>query len=149
QSREANRQNFLRRELEWLRRQPKARTGKQKARIQRAESAIAAPAPIETKNLALELKESRLGSMVLEVEQLGLSILGRELVRVLSFRSGRGMRVGIVGPSGSGKTTLIRTLLGQRPRESGAIRQGTTVRYAYLDQMKADLDADASVFDAI
>ncbi|OQX67178.1 MAG: hypothetical protein B6A08_16720 [Sorangiineae bacterium NIC37A_2] len=148
-SREANRQNFLRRELEWLRRQPKARTGKQKARIQRAESAISAPAPTETKSLALELKESRLGSMVLEVEGLKLSILGRELVRDLTFRVEKGMRLGIVGPSGSGKTTLIRTLLGERPIESGTIRQGTTVRYAYLDQMKEDLDRDATVFDAI
>ncbi len=146
---EANRQNFLRKELEWLRRQPKARTGKQKARITRAEAALSQAPPGRAPELNVELAESRLGGNVLEARGVRVGFDGRVLVESLDFQLMRGDRVGIVGRSGAGKSTLLRTLLGDQPPLSGEILRGKNTRIAYLDQMRTGLSEGDSVFDAI
>lgn len=146
---EQNRQNFLRKELEWLRRQPKARTGKQKARIARAETALSVEPVRTTAALSLELAEQRLGGTILEARELSVSIAGRSLVRDLTLHLSRGSRVGILGKSGAGKTTLLKTLLGEHPPAAGKVIRGKNTRIAYLDQMRGGLDEDATVFDAI
>ncbi|HSC88172.1 MAG TPA: ATP-binding cassette domain-containing protein, partial [Polyangiaceae bacterium] len=146
---EQNRQNFLRKELEWLRRQPKARGGKQKARISRAEAAIASGPNKKAGPLALQLGEERLGGTVLEARELSVRIGERTLIEKLDFRLGRGQRIGILGKSGSGKTTLLRTLLGEIAPGSGEIVTGKNTRVAYLDQMRGGLDPEESVYDAV
>lgn len=149
QREEDNRQNFLRKEIEWLRRQPKARTGKQKARIDRANAALAERGPTVKDPLSIAIAEERTGGTILEVTNLAVAIGDRPLVSGVSFRLQRGMRLGILGRSGSGKTTLLRTLLGQHPPARGEIQLGKATKFAYLDQLRTGLDEGASVFDAI
>lgn len=167
---EANRQNFLRTELEWLRRQPKARTGKQKARIQRAEAAKAAPPPRAERAAQLTVESVRTGKTILELKKVGLSLDGRWLVRGLDFTLTKGERVGVVGRNGTGKTTLLRAILGQLeggpataggpattgdsvtaggPVMEGEVVLGKNTSLAYFDQHRSGLDLDASIFENI
>jgi len=146
---EANRQNFLRKEIEWLRRQPKARGGKQKARIGRAEAAIASAPQGDQKELNLNLAEERLGGNILEARDLTVSIAGKDLLTSLDFQLVKGDRIGILGKSGSGKTTLLRTLLGKIPPGSGEVIFGKNTKVAYLDQMRSVLDDTQNVYDAV
>lgn len=146
---EANRQNFLRRELEWLSRQPKARTTKQKARIERAEAARAIQAPVAEERVALSLEEARSGKTVLELVHLSLEIAGRTLVRDLTLYLPQGERVGIVGANGTGKTTLLRAIAGELAPSSGRLTLGQNTKLAYFDQERSGLDLDKSIFDNI
>ncbi len=146
---EQNRQNFLRRELDWLRRQPKARTGKQKARIQRAETAKAIIAPKQETRALLTAETSRLGKTVLELKDLSIQLYGRTLVNHFDLMVGRGERIGIVGKNGTGKTTLLRALLGEVEVAGGVIDVGQNTKIAYFDQHRAGLDEGASVFDNV
>lgn len=142
---EANRQNLLRTELVWLSRQPKARTGKQKARIQRAESAIATAGPAAERGVSLRLQAAELGSMVIELHDLGLTLGERELVRGLTLHVTKGERIGVIGRNGTGKTTLLRALLGELEPTAGRIVRGARVRFTYFEQGRAALDDAASV----
>ncbi|MFT3766429.1 MAG: ABC-F family ATP-binding cassette domain-containing protein [Minicystis sp.] len=146
---EANRQNFLRRELEWLRRQPKARTTKQKARIDRAEAAKAAPAPKQEKAVELALDSMRAGKTILELRKLTLSIGNLTLVKDLDFILTSGERLGIVGRNGTGKTTLLRAILGDLAPAKGEVVMGKNTKVAYFDQHRAQLDDNKSIFDNV
>lgn len=146
---EQNRQNFLRRELEWLRRQPKARTTKQKARIERAEAALSVQAPKAEKQHTFELDVTRSGKTILEVRGLGIELSGRSLVKSLDLFLTEGERIGIVGANGSGKTTLLKTLLGARAPTSGQVVLGQNTKVAYFDQQRSGLDDAKSIFENI
>ena len=146
---ESNRQNFLRTELEWLRRQPKARTTKQKARIQRAEDARSAPPPKVEKNIELAIEATRTGKTILELRKLTLSIGGLTLVRDLDFILTPGERLGVVGRNGTGKTTLLRAILGDLAPEKGEVVIGKNTKIAYFDQHRAELDDAKSIFDNV
>jgi ABC transport system ATP-binding/permease protein len=146
---EQNRQNFLRGELEWLRRQPKARTTKQKARIERAEAAQAVRAPKAERTVKLEVDVARSGKTVLELRGLGLSIGGRALVRELDLFVTEGERIGVVGRNAAGKTTLLRAIVGEREPDSGSVVVGKNTRIAYFDQSRRGLDDAMSVFDNV
>ena len=142
---EANRRNLLRTELEWLRRSPKARTTKSKARVDRAEAVRDAAAPTKDKVAKLDVQAERLGKTVLEARGLGVRIGALELVRSLDLILSRGDRLGIVGPNGSGKTTLLHALLGELKPARGEIIVGKNTKFAYFDQGRSGLDEDASV----
>ncbi|AKT36202.1 ABC-F family ATP-binding cassette domain-containing protein [Chondromyces crocatus] len=157
---ESNRQNFLRRELEWLRRQPKARTGKQKARIQRAESAKGQLAPKAERAAELHVATTRSGRSILELKQLGVRVGDRWLIRDLDFVLTKGERVGVVGRNGTGKTTLLRAILGDLPAEASASEQeprltqgeavlGKSTTIAYFDQHRSGLDTEASILENV
>jgi ATP-binding cassette subfamily F protein uup len=146
---EKNRQNFLRRELEWLARQPKARTTKQKARIERAEAAKAALPPERVKEVLLEVGETRAGKTVLELEGLDLAIGDRPLVRGLDLYLTQGERVGVIGKNGAGKTTLLRAITGELAPTRGRVTVGKNTRVAYLDQARSGLDPDKTVFENV
>ena len=146
---EANRQNFLRRELEWLARQPKARSTKQKARIDRAEAAKSTKAPVAEQRVALALEETRSGKTVLELEHLRLDLGGRTLVQDLTLYLPQGERVGIVGANGTGKTTLLRAIAGELAPTGGRLTVGQNTKIAYFDQERSGLDLDKSIFDNI
>jgi len=143
---EANRRNFLRRELEWLRRQPKARTTKSKSRVERAEAAIAAEPTRSQGKLRMAAEAHRSGHTILELQGLDVAVPGRTLVRGLDLALTKGDRIGIVGPNGAGKTTLLRTILGQHEPAAGVVRRGQNTRIAYLDQTRAGLDEDATIY---
>ncbi|MBL8610393.1 MAG: ABC-F family ATP-binding cassette domain-containing protein [Myxococcales bacterium] len=146
---ERNRQNFLRKELEWLARQPKARTTKQKARIERAEAAKSVQAPQRDKDISLAVGEARAGKTVLELEGLTLDVGGRTLVRGLDLYLTQGERVGIVGKNGAGKTSLFRAILGELGPAAGRVTVGKNTKVAYLDQARSGLDPDKSIFDNV
>jgi ATP-binding cassette subfamily F protein uup len=146
---EESRQNIVRRELEWLRRGPKARTTKQKARIDRADELIAKAPPKAARLATLEVDTVRSGSTILDLHQVRLEIGGRVLVDSLDLALVEGERIGIVGPNGAGKTTLLRAVLGEIAPASGTIVRGQRARISYLGQKREGLDEAASVLDNV
>jgi ATP-binding cassette subfamily F protein uup len=146
---EQNRQNFLRRELEWLRRMPKARTTKQQARVQRAEAALKAPKPKQEQQVSLEIDVSRAGKTLLELRDVNVAVAGRSLIEGLSLFVMQGDRIGVVGPNGAGKTTLLRAILGQHPLASGSVTIGKNTKVAYFDQARSGLDDSKSIWDNV
>ena len=149
---EANRQNFLRKEIEWLRRGPKARATKQKARIQRAEAAVGAEGlrvrgAVEL--TGLESGAARLGGTIVEFREVSLDLGGRRLIDDLTMYLVKGDRVGIVGPNGAGKTTLLRMVTGELAPTTGAVARGAQTRIAYFDQARTSLKDDWTVFDNV
>jgi ABC transport system ATP-binding/permease protein len=146
---ESNRLNFLRRERAWLMRGARARTTKQKARIQRAEEAIAAPAPKETREAKLEASATRTGKTILELHDVGLDIAGRTLIEGLTLHMVKGDRIGVVGPNGAGKTSLLKLVSGELAPTRGHVVRGAQMKMAYFDQARADLKDDWSVFDNV
>ncbi len=146
---EQNRQNFLRQELAWLRRQPKARTTKQKARVDRAERALDVRGPARERSVSFDLSVSRAGKTILELRDLSVGIAGQTLVSGLTLYLTQGERLGIVGRNGTGKTTLLRTLLGELEPLAGSVTLGKNTRIAYFDQLRSGLDPEKSVFDNV
>ena len=145
---ERNRQNFLRREVEWLRRQPKARGTKQKARIERAEAALDIRAPREDRRAELRLSAERQGKTILEAKGLVVERDGRRLVDGLDLALRPGERVGIVGPNGSGKTSLLLAIVGRLAPGGGEIVVGANTRIGYLDQARSGLADGDTVLEA-
>ncbi len=150
---ERNRQNFLRREVEWLRRQPKARGTKQKARTARAEAALDQNAPQQERQAELKLRSERLGKTILETTDLTLERGGIRLIEGLDLALRPGERIGVVGPNGSGKSSLLLALLDQLVPVRGKIVVGSNTKIGYLDQSRAELDdaltlREAAVGDA-
>jgi ATP-binding cassette subfamily F protein uup len=146
---ESNRQNFLRRELEWLRRQPKARTTKQKARIGRADAALSVNAPARERTVELRAHAQWQGKTILSLSGLKLERDGKELIGGLDLDLRPGQRLGVIGPNGCGKTSLLLCLQGLLPLAGGEITLGTNTRIGYLDQARSGLDPQASVRDAV
>jgi ATP-binding cassette subfamily F protein uup len=146
---EANRNNFLRKELEWLRRQPKARTTKQKARIKRAEGVIAEPRAQANASLMLESHAGRLGSTILELSALDLDVAGTRLISQLDLKLTRGERMGIIGANGIGKSSLFRAIVGALPPAAGKIILGKNTAPAYFDQNRSGLVDEETVLQNI
>jgi ATP-binding cassette subfamily F protein uup len=151
---ERNRQNTLRREREWLSRGPKARSTKQKARIQRAnaleaQGSATAGRPGEVALVAASA--AREGKTVLELRGASLARpgTGERLNVPFDLILSSGDRIGVVGPNGVGKTTLVRAILGQAPLAAGERVVGKNTRIAYLDQARDSLDDDKSIFDDV
>lgn len=147
---EAARQGMLRRELAWLRRGAKARTTKQKARIQRYEELAAQGPPERHKELSFEIPASRrLGKRILEAEDISKSVDGKPLFRGVTLILTPGMRVGIVGPNGCGKTTLLRVLMGLEPPDRGKLVVGESTEFLYVDQSHEEIDPDATILQHV
>ncbi|WP_137791512.1 ABC-F family ATP-binding cassette domain-containing protein [Bacillus sp. E(2018)] len=146
---EDKRQNTLRRELAWLRRGAKARTTKQKARIQRVESLQEETGPSAKGFVEFAIGSQRLGKKVIEVEDLSKSLDGKELVKNLDYLIVPGERLGIIGPNGSGKTTLLNMLAGRMKPDAGSVEVGETVKIGYYTQDHEELDGNLRVVDYI
>ncbi|MEB3259381.1 MAG: ATP-binding cassette domain-containing protein, partial [Cyanobacteriota bacterium] len=141
----------MRRELAWLRQGPKARSTKQKARLQRIEAMRNTPPARQRGTLELAVTAKRLGKRVICAEEVSLSVEGRELLRGFSCDLSPEDRVGIIGPNGVGKSTLLEVLAGQRPPSGGLVEIGETVRLACFDQHSAllQIDPDRKVIDVV
>lgn len=146
---EANRQNFLRKEIEWLRRQPKARGTKQKARVERAEQALSDTARAADGGVQLEMRAERQGSSILEFSEVRLAIEGRVLVDGLTLVLGRRQCVGIIGRNGAGKTSLLRAVLGELEPVAGQVTLGKNTQVAYFDQTRSTLEDDRSIAENV
>jgi ABC transport system ATP-binding/permease protein len=137
---EQKRQNLLRKELAWIRRGAKARTTKQKARIERFEKLQDADGPVKAEKLDIALASSRLGKKVIEMNRIGISFEDRTLIRDFSYIVQRDDRIGIVGPNGAGKSTLLKLITGQLIPDSGTIDIGSTVKIGYFSQEQTEMD---------
>ncbi len=145
-----SRQKTLERELEWMRQGQKARQAKQKARIN-AYNELANQSEREKLSRAQIIIPSgpRLGSKVIEVENLKKAMGDKLLIEDLDFSLPPGAIVGVIGPNGAGKTTLFRMLTGQEQPDGGAVSYGDTVQLSYVDQSRDALDADKTVWEEI
>jgi len=143
-----NTRNFLRREVEWLRRMPKARGTKQKARVSRAEAALEEKAPQVERQADLRMQSERQGKTILDLAGVALERDGRRLVSGIDLALRPGDRIGIVGPNGSGKTTLLLAILDRIEIAEGTIERGATTKIGYLDQARSELDPKATVREA-
>ncbi|MCP9917842.1 ABC-F family ATP-binding cassette domain-containing protein [Cyanobium sp. ATX 6F1] len=124
----------LRRELAWLRQGPKARSTKQKARIQRIEAMREAPARQARAAVSLATASRRIGKRAIDADDLGLKVGERVLLEGFSYDFSPEDRVGIIGPNGSGKSTLLDAIAGRRAPDAGTVELGATVKLAYFDQ---------------
>ena len=128
----------LRRELAWLRQGPKARSTKQRARLQRIEEMREQKTPQMKTKLEMNNVSRRIGKQVIEAEQLGVTADGQEqgrtLLKEFSYSFSPEDRVGIIGPNGSGKSTLLDLIARRRDPTQGSLRLGDTVHVGYLDQ---------------
>jgi ABC transport system ATP-binding/permease protein len=149
---DARRRRLVEQELEWAKRSPPARTGKQRARIQRAralETESASWRAGQTRDMKLHAPDSaRLGRTVLNLHDVSKAYGERVLIRDFSTIMRAGERIGVIGPNGAGKTTMLRIILGEEPPDAGAVELGVNTRIAYFDQARAELDPDASVYEA-
>ncbi len=150
QAQEKQRQNFLRRELDWVQRGPKARTTKSKGRMARYTAVAEAEAPQREKNVEMLLPPAgRLGNTVVTLTDMTVDVSGTSLFTNLSFELEAGMRIGVIGKNGAGKTTLLRTLLKYRAPTAGTVEHGPLVRFNVIDQGRATLNRDNTVFDEV
>jgi ABC transport system ATP-binding/permease protein len=145
--------NRVRTEVDWLRRGPKARTTKSKARIDKAHELIGELAEVSSRNrtatASIEFSATdRQTKRLVELENLQYGFDGRSLFAGLNFVLTAGMRIGLVGPNGSGKTTLLRLLRGEFEPLDGGIKRATSLRTVYFDQNRI-LDADVTLRRAL
>ncbi len=147
---ETARQRILANELEWIRKNPKARQAKSKARINAYDELLQAASKdkITTANINIPMTE-RLGDLVIEAEHISKGYGDRVLIDDLSFKIPKGAIVGIIGPNGAGKTTLFRMITGQEKPDAGTIRIGDTVDLGYVDQSRDELNPDKNVWEEI
>ncbi|MGG3453700.1 ABC-F family ATP-binding cassette domain-containing protein [Paenibacillus rhizolycopersici] len=146
---EQKRQNLLRTELAWIRRGAKARSTKQKARIERFEQLQSAKTEYKNDNLEISVASTRLGRKILEIDGLRKSIEGRVLIGELTYTAVPGDRVGIVGPNGSGKSTLLNMIAGRIEPDRGEIVLGQTVKLGYFTQEHQEMDSQQRVIEYI
>jgi sulfate-transporting ATPase len=140
----------IKRELEWVRTNPKARQAKSKARLQRYEEL--ASQEFQKRNETNEIyipPGERLGDLVIECRNVRKGFGDRLLIDSLSFSLPAGGIVGIIGPNGAGKTTLFRMLAGMDKPDAGEIRTGPTVKLAYVDQSRQALNDKNTVWQEI
>ncbi|MCL9683919.1 energy-dependent translational throttle protein EttA [Legionella maioricensis] len=147
---EDSHQRSIKAELEWVRTSPKGRHAKNKARLARFEEMNSKE--FQKRNETNEIyipPGERLGDLVLEGEKICKSFGDRILIDNLDFKLPKGGVLGIIGPNGAGKSTFLKMITGQEEPDSGTIRIGDTVKLAYVDQMRDNLDANNSVWQEI
>ncbi len=146
---ESKRQNLLRNELAWIRRGAKARTTKQKARIDRFE-ALKADAPKQAGGkMDVSVASTRLGRKIVEIEEVTKRFGDRTLIRDFSYIAVPEDRVGIVGRNGSGKSTLLKLITGQLLPDEGTVELGATVKLGWFSQEHEDMDQSLRVIEYI
>ena len=137
-------------ELEWVRANPKGRQSKSKARLKRFEELSSQDYQKRSETRELYIPPGpRLGDVVVEIENGRKSFGDRLLYQDLNFKLPRGGIVGIIGPNGAGKTTLFRIMVGQDQLDEGTIKIGETVKIAYVDQSRDDLDGSKTVWEEL
>ncbi|NTV08981.1 MAG: ABC-F family ATP-binding cassette domain-containing protein, partial [Chlorobium limicola] len=149
QREDRKRQALIRQELDWMRTGCKARTTKQKARMQRAEELVYTPGKEQQKEFEIGFGADRLGGMIIEFHQVSKSYGDKKLLRSFDYMLQKGDRIGIIGPNGSGKTTLFDMITGRVQPDSGHIDIGKTVKIGYYDQESRELDDDKRVIEFI
>ncbi|HEV7136085.1 MAG TPA: ATP-binding cassette domain-containing protein [Steroidobacteraceae bacterium] len=143
---------FWAQEEVWIRKGVEARRTRNEGRVRRLERLRLERAARRERLGAVKISldaGARSGQLVAELTEVGKSFGGRALVAQLSMRILRGDRIGLIGPNGAGKTTLIRLILDQLPPDEGSVRLGTNLKIAYFDQLRQQLDPEATLADMI
>jgi energy-dependent translational throttle protein EttA len=147
---ESARRRTLARELEWVRMSPKARHAKAKARVTAYEKLLAEDQNVKLDKVEIHIPAGpRLGDVVVDADHVAKGFGERLLVEDMTFSLPPGGIVGVIGPNGAGKTTLFRMIAGEEQPDAGALRVGETVELAYVDQARADLDPENTVWKEI
>jgi sulfate-transporting ATPase len=147
---ESARRRTLARELEWVRASPKARHAKAKARLTAYDKLLAEEQNVKLDRVEIHIPAgARLGDVVVEADHVAKGFGDRLLVEDLTFSLPPGGIVGVIGPNGAGKTTLFRMIAGEEEPDAGALRVGDTVELAYVDQARADLTPENTVWKEI
>jgi len=143
-------QKTLQRELEWIRMAPKARQAKGKARINAYENLLSQETEKRREELEIYIPPGpRLGNLVVEAKDLSKAYGDRLLFEGMNFLLPPGGIVGVIGPNGAGKTTFFRLITGQEKADSGALRIGETVKLAYVDQSRDQLNPEKTIWEEI
>lgn len=143
-------QKTLERELEWMRQTPEGRRKKSKARVAAYNDLL-----MEAENQTVRATQiviptpPRLGTLVVEANEISKSFGDRLLIENLSFKLPPGGIVGVIGPNGAGKTTLFKMITGQEKPDTGTFKVGETVKLGYIDQSRDSLDPDKNVWEEI
>jgi len=147
---ESARRRTLARELEWVRMSPRARHAKSKARLGAYERLLAEEPNVRLDRVEIHIPAGpRLGDVVVEAEHVAKGFGDRLLVEDMSFALPPGGIVGVIGPNGAGKTTLFRMIAGEEAPDAGTLRVGDTVELALVDQARADLSPQNTVWKEI
>ena len=143
-------QNLYRKELEWMRRQPKARTTKSKSRQDDFyETEKVAKTDTRKEKLELDFEMKRLGNKILELRNISKGFGNKLLLKNFSYQFQRGEKVGIVGKNGAGKSTLLNIIQGLEPYDEGEIETGETIKFGYFSQKGLKYKEDQRVIDFI
>ena len=147
---EEKRQNFLRRELEWVVRSPKARRTKAKSRLDNYYEVVAQQNTEEELDVELVIPNPpKLGNIIVELKNVSITLEGNKLFENLNFLFTPGRKLGIVGKNGVGKTTLLKMLLGELKPSKGNIEVGEKTEFNYVDQSRLLLNDEDTVIEAI
>jgi energy-dependent translational throttle protein EttA len=147
---ESARRRTLARELEWVRASPKARHAKAKARLTQYEKLLADDQNVKLDKVEIHIPAGpRLGDVVVDAEGVSKGFGDRLLVEDMTFSLPPGGIVGVIGPNGAGKTTLFRMIAGEETPDTGSLKVGDTVELAYVDQARADLTPENTVWKEI
>lgn len=147
---ESERQKTLQRELEWIRMSPKGRHAKSKARITSYEALLSQDTEKTARELEIYIPPGpRLGDVVISADNVTKSFGDNILMDGMSFSLPPGGIIGVIGPNGAGKTTLFRMITGQEEPDAGTFKTGETVKLAYVDQSRDDLDPNKSIWEII
>ncbi len=147
---EEKRQKFLRSEIEWVRRSPKARLKRNQGRLNRFNEIAAKSAPVRIADIEPVIPyPDRLGDKCIELQNLSASYGERVLFQNLDLEIAPGTKLGIVGPNGCGKSTLLSILTGERKADKGSVKVAEAVRVNHIDQYREKLDTEKSVYEEI
>lgn len=146
---ERKRQSILRTELEWVKRGARARSTKQKARLERYEQLKNQNGPEFDKKVELSSMSSRLGRTTIELKDVSKSFDGKQLFAPFTYGFLKNDRIGILGKNGTGKTTLLRIIMGEIEPDTGSVEIGSTVKIGYFSQFITDMEPNKKVIDYI
>lgn len=146
---ERKRQSILRMELEWAKRGCRARTTKQRARLERLEELKNGTAPVKDQTVELDSIETRMGKKTIELHHLSKSFGEKKLIEDFEYIFLKNQRVGIIGPNGCGKSTFMKMIAGLVKQDAGEIEIGETIRIGYFAQEEQHMDDSQRVIDYV
>ena len=146
---ERKRQSVLRMEMEWAKRGCRARTTKQRARLERLEALKNGAAPVRDKSVEIDSVETRMGKKTIELHHISKSFGEKICIRDFDYIVLKNQRLGIIGPNGCGKSTLLKIIAGLLEPDSGYVETGETIRMGYFSQEIEEMNTSQRVIDYI